>query len=104
MDEIVHEKAEEKWKRSILCNLAIETRVNDIFDDLHNEGVEESVFLEDQIEKIADITVEAVVDNIIENTVGDFQEKQHAVRHLFTEASLSDIVTPPSTPANVLIQ
>ena len=84
------------------------TTVSDIFDDLHNEGVEERVFLEeqieDQIEKIADIAVEAVVDNIIDNTVGDFQEKQHAVRHLFTEASLSDIVTPPSTPANVLIQ
>ena len=60
--------------------------------------------IEDQIEAMAEIVAEAVVDNIIDNYVGDIQEKQCAVRHLLTEPSMSDIDTPPSTPANVLIQ
>ena len=50
------------------------------------------------------MVVDAVVDNIIDKTAGDIQEKQCGVRYLFTEMSMSDIVTPPGTLANLRIQ
>ena len=75
---------------------------------ISNQGVEERVLLqgqmEDRIEAIADMLAGTVVNNIIDNTVGNVKEKQHAVRHLFTEPFISDTDTSQSTPANVLIQ
>ena len=50
LDEIVHEKVEEKLEKAYFCYLAIERTVNDIFNDLYNEGVEERVILQGQME------------------------------------------------------
>ena len=66
--------------------------------------MKEGVHTEGQTEEMAEMVADAVVDNITDNTAGDVKEKQCAVRHLFTEASMLDIVTPPGTPANVIIQ
>ena len=41
LDKIVQKKLEEKLKRSIICDVTIEKGVNEIFEDLYNEGVEE---------------------------------------------------------------
>ena len=76
-----------------------------MFDDFYEDAVEDYIEeCESRIENMAEMAVKQLVDDIIDNTTSDVAEKQSAVCYLFTEPSLSLIVTPPGTLGNVIIQ
>ena len=75
-----------------------------ILDGKYEEGIEEQFQKEKKIELVTDIVVESVIDDLVDNTAADIEAKRGAVIHLFSEPSLSQIVTPPGTPVNVIVQ
>ena len=94
-------------KPVFLCDLAIEKTVCDILDDIYEDGInkkfQKDKETEDKINFITDIVVESVIDELMDETSSDIASKKAAVQHLFSEASCSDLVTPPGTPPNVIV-
>ena len=108
LEEVVREKVREKVETSILCDLAIEKNISHVFEDIYTEGIKNKLMhvaeKEKRIDIIGDLVVDSVLDNIIDATSSDVGEKMRAVRHLFSEPSPSHFTSPPSTPANVVVQ
>ena len=118
IDDFVKEesqKVEIEIKTSIICDLAVERVVCNIFNELYYDCIEkamECVDLETQIEDqrekrielMAKYAVQDVFDEIIGYHLDDAQARQRVSRKLFQEHSISQIETPPATPALVIAQ
>ena len=121
-DDIIHDfvkeesqKAEIERKTSIICDLAVEHVVCNIFDDRYYNCIKDTVEcinLEREVEeervKRIDLMVEYAVQEVfkemLEDQLDDAQARQRVSSKLFAEHSVSQIEMPPPTPVLVIVQ
>ena len=99
----------------IICDLAVEHVVCNIFDDLYYNCIDDAVKcinlereVEEEREKRIDLMLEYVVQEVfeemLEDQLDDAQARQRVSRKLFAEHSVSQIEMPSPTPALVIVQ
>ena len=118
IDDFVKEesqKAEIERKTSIICDLAVECVVCNIFNDLYYDCIEDTIKcidleteLEEEREKRIDLMAEYAVQDVfkemLDDQLDDAHARQRVSRKLFAEHSMSQIEMPPATPALVIAQ